>query len=48
MVGEGRIGLGGCEEDISGVVGQRGGSKQGVGTGTGRDDGPGMRAGSTK
>ena len=48
VVGSGRLVLVGDKGESRGRVGQRGRAKQRGGIGTGRDDGPGIRVGSTK
>ena len=48
VVGAVRIGLRGVKGESSGIVGRRGGAKRGGGIGAGRDEGQGMRVGSTK
>ena len=48
VVGSGRLGLGGFIGESSIRVRRREGAMQGGGNGTGRDNGPGMRAGRTK
>ena len=45
VVGTGQFRFGGGKEEVSGVIGLRGGNKQGGVNVPGNDDGPGMRAG---
>ena len=45
VVGTGRFRFGGGEEEGSGIIGRRGGDKQGGGNSPRNDDGTGMRAG---